>query len=286
MIFHRSHRLHVTTAAAVALLAITGCNRTGSPIDETVDGRDSMELLRAGASTHASGDPVSAISLYQQALVTSPFDPLLLLALAEALADSGDHEGAIVAYEKAINAGADDSDKLRGIGNSLTTINRPELALPKLQRSVMAAPNPAGYNSLGVAYDALGRAEDAQEAYQEGLSMDPGHIGLANNLALSLALSGFTGDAIEILEELVMEPGSTSTQRQNLALSFGLAGDYERASEIGREDLDELAVVRNISYYRILAAMDDHASKVSVVGVMRNNTIADAIATANLHSTD
>ena len=97
-------------------------------------------------------------------------------------------------------------------------------------------------------------------------------------IALSATLISLIASAILaffVLQNLI----DGSTQLSHTVLAFGLAGDYQMASQIGREDLDELAVVRNISYYRILGAMSDHARKVEVVGIIRRNSRAgDAIA--------
>ncbi len=280
MISTRSRRLSAALAVG-AIFAVGGCSKLGSPVDRAVEDAGANSLMHAGATIHAAGDPVRAISYYQEALQLSVNDPAILLALAHALSDAGDHEGAIIAFDRAIDAGADDADTLRGIGNALMAINRPEIALPKLQQAVIMQPSPAGFNSLGVAYDALGQAEIAQKSYREGLALTPSHIGLANNLALSLALSGNTGQAIEILEELVMEPGSSAANRQSLALAYGLSGDYVRAEEIGREDLDEQSVIMNISYYRTLEAMEDHARKVAILGILRSNRTPNAVGSVD-----
>ncbi|MCZ6604660.1 MAG: tetratricopeptide repeat protein [Alphaproteobacteria bacterium] len=270
MSWNKLHRLPLVVTAA-SVLALTGCVQETLTHDAGIQNENAATLLEIGATAQELGDARAAIGFYQRAHAMDPGNHRVLLALGDALSDAGDHEGAILAYEQAIGAGADEASTLRGMGNALTALNRSELALPKLQRAVMKSPDAATYNSLGVTLDSLGEAEQAQEAYRQGLSLDPDHRNLANNLGLSLALSGQFHESIEILETLVMLPGSNTTHRQNLALAHGLAGDYDRAASVGREDLDELAVVRNISYYRVLRAMENHARKVTVVGIMRSN---------------
>lgn len=283
MTSERSRRLPLIVAAAAASVLAACTSPSTVSRDPGFAGEDAHSLLTIGMSTHEAGDPATAIGFFQRAHELAPSNEEVLLALADALGDTGDYQGALEAYDQAIMAGADEGETLVGAGNALTSLNRPELALPRLRRAVAEKPEPAAFNGLGVAHDALGDPDLAQEAYRNGLSLDPEHLGLANNLGLSLALDGQYREAIDILETLVMMPGSNMVHRQNLALAFGLAGDYQRASEIGREDLDELAVVRNISYYRVLGAMEDHARKVTVVGIMRNSSRpADAIAIAGI----
>jgi len=279
MTWKQSHRL-TYALSAVAIMTLAGCYQNTLIEDAGIQDEGAAELMSIGSAAHQAGDPIAAIGYYQRANQESPDNPNILLALAEAFGDAGDYEGAINAYDQAADAGASEEDVLRGTANALTSLDRAELALPKLQRAVMIDPSAGNYNSLGVTLDALGDAGQAQEAYRQGLSVDPDNRGLANNLGLSLALSGDYHESIEILETLVMLPGSHSLHRQNLALAHGLAGDYERAGNIGREDLDELAVVRNLSYYRVLRAMNDHSRKVQVVGIMRRDANVPGIIPA------
>ena len=56
------------------------------------------------------------------------------------------------------------------------------------QLSHLSSPDPAVLNNLGVALDLEGKHEQAQVAYREALSAQPGLPAAMNNLALSLAL--------------------------------------------------------------------------------------------------
>lgn len=57
------------------------------------------------------------------------------------------------------------------------------------QLSLLSYPSPAVLNNLGVALDLEGKHEQAQVAYREALSAQPGLPAAMNNLALSLALA-------------------------------------------------------------------------------------------------
>ena len=268
----------VTAAATLALL--TGCNSLVSPLDMAVEGNDAATLMRVGDTTRESGDPYAAIAFYQQAHSLSPLDSDIMIALGDTLAEVGDHDAAIEAYNRARVAGDGNAKTLVSIGNSLTVLNRPELAIVKFEEALTLAPNAPTYNSLGVALDTLGESDKAQQAYRAGLALEAENRLLGNNLGLSLALSGNYDEAIEVLETLVELSGATPQHRQNLALAHGLAGNFARAAQLGRVDLDEAAVVRNLSYYRVLKAMDDHGRKALIVGIMSDRGENQLLQTA------
>ena len=90
----------------------------------------------------------------------------------------------------------------------------------------------------------------AQGVYETGLTHDPTNLSLLNNLGLSLALSGQHDRAISLLSELVNDPSATPQIRQNLALAYGLAGNFEAARAVGAIDLPPGAVESNVNFYK------------------------------------
>ena len=161
-------------------------------------------------------------------------------------------------------------DALVGYGNTLTALQQPILALEHFQRAQQLCETAVLLNGMGVAHDMLGNAVQAQDAYRSGLAVAPSSLRLSNNLGLSLALSGDYSEAIKILEAVVEMPDAGIRHRQNLALAYGLAGFSERARTVGRQDLDDLSVHRNMTFYRLVGEMRDHAAKVAAVGAHRN----------------
>ena len=105
---------------------------------------------------------------------------------------------------------------------------------------------------LGVAYDMIGDAREAQVHYRMGLQLAPNNVTLLNNLGLSLALSGDLPGSIDLLLRVVASAAATARHRQNLALAYGLSGQIEQAAAVARQDLDEEAVANNLAYYAIL----------------------------------
>lgn len=227
---------------------------------------DAASLIRVADTTRRAGDTAAAIPLYRRAHELDPESAIPLIQLAEALNELGAYSEAATAWAEALRLKPSDPVALSGYGSTLTALNQPHLALDKFRQALALQPIPGSYNGMGVALDMLGRPEEAQASYRDGLDLAPDHVGIANNLGLSLALSGRYADAIEVLERTVTLPGAGARHRQNLALAYGLAGDTERATQIARMDLDEQAVLQNLSYYAVLRDMGDHARKVQAVG--------------------
>jgi len=108
------------------------------------------------------------------------------------------------------------------------------------------------YSALGAAQDRLENYEGAQEAYATALQISPENPMILNNKALSLSLSGKLKAAIELLEGAVSHPGATSILRQNLAMLHALNGDEKAAKSLGRFDLSDNDVQKNLEYYQAI----------------------------------
>jgi Flp pilus assembly protein TadD len=97
-----------------------------------------------------------------------------------------------------------------------------------------------------------------------------------------LALSGHFAEAIERLEAIVERPDAGVRHRQNLALAYGLGGFSERAQAVGLQDLDDLAVQRNMTLYRLIGDISGHAAKVAALGAHTGGKIvADGLVAQN-----
>jgi tetratricopeptide (TPR) repeat protein len=118
-------------------------------------------------------------------------------------------------------------------------------------------------NALGVAYDLQARHDLAAKTYRQGLAVAPMSVPLRNNLALSLALEGRFDEAVDTLRPIAEGPAATRRTRQNLALVYGLKGDLDAAERLGRADLGESDLRRNLAYFAALRGLQDTAIKTS-----------------------
>lgn len=250
--------------APLAATASKGGEEAGTP------SRLAAAVLRVGDQTRMRGDLASAVTIYRRAADLAPFNPQPYLAMGDALLALGAYNDASKAYHDAIDRGAT-VDAYRGLGNALIAQDQPGLALTQFEEAIrLAKDDVRGYSGKGVALGMIGDYAAAQAVYRRALQIDPDNRTVLNNLGLSLAFSGAPQEAIDLLLPVALDPKATPRHRQNLALAYGLAGNMTEAAKIGRMDLDEESVQKNLAYYQLLRA---HKGAVdgapSVVGAYR-----------------
>ncbi|MEE8271747.1 MAG: tetratricopeptide repeat protein [Alphaproteobacteria bacterium] len=248
--------------------------------EQTVSGQpiysdNSVEtLVRLGDHTLSRGDVASAIAMYRRAHAADQTELLPLLKLGSALASFGSYDEAAGAFRAALSIDPINVEALRGMGNAYLALNEPDLALPNLEAAIAIRPDPRASNSLGVAYDLLGRHDEAQEAYGRGLAVTPADLDIATNMALSLSLSGMHDDAVRLMRRTATAPSATARHRQNLALVYGLADRAVEARAVARLDLGEAAVEQNMAFYAMLQRIDDSRSRAAAIGESGGAAIA------------
>ena len=258
--------------AIAAVLVVSAC-APAAHRDGAVGG-DSAAMVRVGDTARDAGDPAVALPMYQRAHRLDPLNSVPIIRIAETFNQLGAYHEAGDAWVSVLHLEPRNFDALVGYGNTLTALQQPIAALEYFERSQEHGETAAQLNGIGVAHDMLGNALQAQDAYRSGLAIAPGSLRLSNNLGLSLALSGTFSEAIKTLEAVVEMPGAGIRHRQNLALAYGIAGFSDRAQTVGRQDLDDLSVQRNLTFYRLIGDMRDHAAKVAAVGARTNGGIA------------
>lgn len=140
-------------------------------------------------------------------------------------------------------------------------------ATPLAERAVEHSPTDAGFRALlGNCYLAAGRFVSAEQAYSDSLSLlqnqpqivlklalakialgkgDEAAVLLASaasvidasDAGLALALAGHPDQAIALLEPAARDTGADARVRQNLALAYAFAGNWDSARVIAGQDL-------------------------------------------------
>jgi Flp pilus assembly protein TadD len=123
--------------------------------------------------------------------------------------------------------------------------------------------NPRAAFSIALARIALGRPAGAvAELDRLAETAAPADIGLA------YALAGEPRRAIELLEPAARAPGATGRVRQNLALSYALAGDWEKARVTAAQDVSPAELGGRLQQWAALAQPGGGAAQVaSLLGV-------------------
>ena len=140
-------------------------------------------------------------------------------------------------------------------------------AISFAERAVEKTPDDAGFRTLlGNCYFAGGRFASAEAAYKDALSiysnqpqavlklalaqiaqgknaealsfLEAGKAALdPSDYGLALALAGQPADAISVLEPIARSDGADARVRQNLALSYAFAGNWDNARAIAAQDV-------------------------------------------------
>jgi len=201
--------------AGVALAVLAACQTTTAPPAEPGLNR---YLLAAARNAEAEGDDRAAAAHYRALSVEQPSDRAVALALARSLRRSDAVDEAIERVRAALAAGPD-VGLLVELGKLQISAGHANEALAPLAQAVqLAANDPAPLHALGIAYDRLGRYEEAAAHYEQALKHDPGNAALLNNFAMSHALAGRLDRARDLLGRAVALPDAPAQVRANLAL--------------------------------------------------------------------
>jgi Flp pilus assembly protein TadD len=172
------------------------------------------------------------------------------------------------------------------------------LALALTEQAVEVAPRDAGYRLyLADLYIKHGRFQSAETTFDDVLTLDPSNIraGLGATLAaialgkpgtavgrlenlpsnaspadvgLAYALAGQSQRAVELLEAAAREPGANGRVRQNLALAYALAGDWQKARTTAAQDVSPVELGQRMEQWAAFAQPRTSSDQVaSLLGV-------------------
>ncbi len=207
-------------------------------------------LRQTAAQAELTGDYNSAVTHYKNLYARNPVDTELRLALARNLRYTGAAKGAI----ELLQSGKPDSryemaQKIE-LGKAMLAAGHTETAIHILKEAEIKNPkNWEIYSALGVAYDMAENFVASRTAYETAMGLSDNNPAILNNFALSVALNGDLDGAIEMLKNAPRMARHTAQIRQNLAMFYGIKGDLESAQALGRMDLDEETVQKNLLIY-------------------------------------
>ena len=240
-----------------ALLLIAACTQGG---DQSFDhgGASVAEAALRG------GSPQIALQVASNILAKSPDNTQALVVQGEALTELGRLPEAEASFNAALGHDRRSIRALVGLGR-VKLASDPQAAEALFLEALQREPrNAVALNDLGIARDLQGRHTDAQEAYQQALGADSGMSGAQVNLALSMAMSGRSGDAIRLLRPMASEPGASPQVRHDLAAVLAMSGDRAGAEQILSKDLSPAEVKQALAAYT--AARQDNGATLLAAG--------------------
>ena len=202
----------------VELLAIQGkWDEAVDIIDEqTKDSpSDAASLYRkVGKYLHTHGRPYAAVAALRKPIELEPGNATDHFMLGEALEAQGKFADAIAAYSKAVELKPDDPNGCSHLAWLLCTASAPEsrnlAAVELASQAVELAPTDGIYrNTLGAAFEAQGKVDDAIAAYGKAVELKPDCAEFYMNLGNSLEAQRKYERAIAALNKAVeLKPDS------------------------------------------------------------------------------
>jgi Flp pilus assembly protein TadD len=219
-----------TTLAFLALLA--ACSPRGSTgLGSGPPGLDVADAALRG------GSPEIALQISGGILATDPNNEAALLTQGEALTALQRLDQAEVSFSKALAANPTSVGAHIGLGR-IRLGSDPAAAEALFLEAIKREPrNGVALNDLGIARDLQGRHTDAQEAYRQALGVNPDMTAAQVNLALSLAMTGKSQDAVQLLRPLATRPEASPQLRHDFAAVLAMGGDRVEAERILSKDL-------------------------------------------------
>jgi Flp pilus assembly protein TadD len=184
---------------------------------------------------------------------------------------------------------------------ALAELNKNNLpaAVDLAEDAVENSPRDAGFRALlGNCYFASGRFASAEQAYRDSLSLIPSQPQVVLKLALvqiaqgknsealaaleaargfvdpadyglAVALAGQPGAAVEVLNQAARAVGADGRVRQNLALAYGLSGDWTMARTIAAQDVPPEQLDSRIQQWMAMATPTNSFDQVAALTGVR-----------------
>lgn len=180
-----------------------------------------------------------AAEVLSRAIDRAPGEGGLYVQLGVALQEENPH-GAIEAYEKAIELGADAPMVYFNLSTALAKISDYNRAITALKEVIKKDPeNQRSYRNLGNIYLTCSDFQEAAEALRRAIELNPQDGSALVDLGSALLGTGDTDEAVAIYEQIVEQNLAPPLQSaSNLALAYLAAGrpeDALRQSETGLE---------------------------------------------------
>ncbi|MFM9267711.1 tetratricopeptide repeat protein [Tychonema sp. BBK16] len=164
--------------------------------------QEAVELYNQGRERYYAGDLEGAIAAFEKALETHPKYHNAWNGLGCSLKDLGRYTEAIAAYEKALEIDPKFHYAWNGLGNALKDLGRYSEAIAAYKTALEIDPKfHDAWNGLGNTLGDVGRNSEAIAAYEKALEIDPKSRIIWNGLGATLNDLGRYTEAIAAFEK-------------------------------------------------------------------------------------
>lgn len=207
-------------------------------------------LINMAESMKKSGQVTSALSMYEQALISNPKHVKAAVGLATLLTHLERYDQAITVLENYLTKypHLEESDDIRKeLGKVYIAAHKPVEGIKHYQEILQHDPEDIwAMTGLGVCLDLNAQYGLAQTWYRKALEKSPDNMKILSNYGLSLALSGNYQESLDVLVPLSKNPEATVNVRHNLATAYALSGKKDLAHKFYMADLTPEEANRNL----------------------------------------
>jgi len=177
------------------------------------------------------GDYDAAVPAFQKALELSPDDVRGNTNLANALVRKGRLGEAVAHYRKALEGNPRYLEARTNLGASLAEEGQLDEAIVNYQKALEVDPKyPEAQADLGVALFRKGKLEEAIAHLEAALRINPGFAEAHTNLGVALIQKGRLDDAISHFEQALKSDPEDTSAHTNLGVALLRAGKLDQAT--------------------------------------------------------
>jgi len=191
------------------------------------------QWLETATEHHRAGDLAKARRLYDQVLASDPGHGLALFRSGLLELQAGHPDAALLRIEQASTAAPDEARYRVGLGQALQTLNRWDEAANAYEAALRLQPEfPDISNSLGICLQRAGRLAQAATAYRRALLQHPGNAAIMANLGTVLRETGGLHEAVELLRAAAILEPRVASHAVNLGIALCSQREFSAAQGV------------------------------------------------------
>ncbi|MCA8988973.1 MAG: glycosyltransferase family protein [Planctomycetaceae bacterium] len=199
--------------------------------------------LSQATLAHQQGNFSTAERIYRE-LISQKTDPNIGYLLGTLLLQKGDYKGSIDFLAPLAEKQYNSADLHNNLGVAYQSVGRRQEAVKSFQNALKCDQNyPQGWQNLGKILADLQHYSHSEQCYREVCRLLPEDLAARQDWIQSLISAGMWSEAVEqipmILEESSLRPEELRSLRGHLAYAYSQLGDYAAAIPLNEQELDQ-----------------------------------------------